>query len=142
MQYPSIVVMQGVIRVILGDWSRTVHPKLSSCPADRILLDSRVISAAWCTMMMISPSWVRTTPPAVTSRRFDIVWSSIPLRSIVLSSFAIIRISCPAIDPFAPRSTRADHPIQDVFLSPVLLVEVWLMENVWSFTADGGTLRG
>ena len=72
--------------------------------------------------------------------RYRVIIYSTQVNSLV--KLAIIRISCPAIDPFAPRSTRADHPIQDVFLSPVLLVEVWLMENVWSFTADGGTLRG
>ena len=140
--YPSTVVMLGTSLLILGDLSLMMHPKLSSCPADRIVFESLVMSAAWCSTMMILPSCVRTTPPAVTRVRFRTVWSSIPLRSIVLSVLAITRISLPAMHPFAPRSTSVDQSTRG-FLPLLVLVDAMKTDKeCWSLSAEGGTIVG
>ena len=79
-----------------------------------IVLESRVISAAWLMMMMMSPLSVVTTAPAWTRVRLRTVWSSIPLRSMVRSVRAMTFMSRPAIHPLAPLSISVLQVTLDV----------------------------
>ena len=106
---PSAVVIEGVALVIRLDFSFTMQPKCSSWMADRMVLESKVMSAVWCTTTIIGPCADIVTPAAVTMLRFRTVWSSIPLRSMVRSVTSSTRMSDPAIQPLAPLSMRAAH---------------------------------
>ena len=63
--------------------------------------------AYWLSMMMISPRWLDTTPPAVTIGKCVSSWLSMPDTSTRRVDVVMIRTSFPAIPPFAPRSTKA-----------------------------------
>lgn len=60
---------------------------------------------------MISPHCDLHTAAAVASSRLLTVWSSMPFRSINLPVGATMRVSLPAIPPFAPRSTSDLHDL-------------------------------
>ena len=114
--YPPGTTILGTRPESFLDLSSTMHPKASSCGTEIIVLESVVMSAQWCMIIMISPADVLTTPPAVTIFKSRTVWSSKPHRLIVRSDRLMTFMSVPAMDPLAPRSIKAFHRTVEVVL--------------------------